>query len=355
MNLKELSQILGLSQTTVSRALNGYPEVNEATRNKVQAAARAYNYSPNTRAKSLATGRSNAIGHVIPMANSHEMVNPIFGDFISGAGEVYAAHNYEMVLSIVDDGREENIYRSLKTRGTVDGVILHGPKMNDARIDLLTHLGLPFVVHGRASGIDTPYSWLDVNNRSGFRRATDFLMDLGHHKIALLNGLETMDFAHRRRRGFEDAHAARTIPVRADLMRSGEMTEHYGYSATCDMLDQPDPPTAFLVSSIISALGVRRAIEERGLVMGRDVSIITHDDQLSYLTNGADVPVFTATRSSVRTAGRMLSKMLLDQISAPTLATQNQLLEVELTVGQSTGPAPHAAPAPAQSQTSKTA
>lgn len=343
MNLKELSHILGLSQTTVSRALNGYPEVKEATRKKVLAAAQAHNYSPNTRAKGLATGRSNAIGHVIPMATSHEMVNPIFGDFISGAGEVYSKNNYEMVLSIVEDGREEDVYRALKTRGTVDGVILHGPKMNDTRIGLLDEIGLPFVVHGRASGIDLPYSWLDVNNRSAFHRASDFLMDLGHRRIALLNGLETMDFAHRRRRGYEDALAARSIPADPALMRSEEMTETFGYNATCEMLAQPCPPTAFLVSSIISALGVRRAIEEHGLQMGRDVSIVTHDDSLSYLTNGADVPIFTATRSSVREAGRTLSKMLLDLIDDPTSAPQNKLLEVELTVGRSTGPAPIAA------------
>lgn len=348
MNLKELSKILGLSQTTVSRALNGYPEVKEATRKTVLAAAAAHNYSPNTRAKSLATGRSNAIGHVIPMANSHEMVNPIFGDFIAGAGEVYSRNNYEMVLSIVEDGREEDIYRALKTRGTVDGVILHGPKMNDARIALLHEIGLPFVVHGRASGIDVPYSWLDVNNRSAFRRATDFLMDLGHRRIALLNGLETMDFAHRRRRGYEDALGARGLSADPEIMRSEEMTETFGYSATCDMLALPCPPTAFLVSSIISALGVRRAIEDQGLRMGRDVSIVTHDDSLSYLTNGADVPIFTATRSSVRDAGRALSRMLIDQISDPALAPQHQLLEVELTVGRSTGPAPTTNPVAAQ-------
>lgn len=344
MNLKELSAILGLSQTTVSRALNGYPEVNETTRKKVLAVAQEHNYSPNARAKGLATGRSNAIGHVIPNANQHEMVNPIFGDFIAGAGEVYAANNYEMVLSIVDDANEENVYRALKTRGTVDGVVLHGPKMNDSRIALLDEIGLPFVVHGRASGIDSAYSWLDVNNRSAFRRATDFLLDLGHRRIALLNGLETMDFAYRRRTGYEDALAARDIATDTDLLRSAEMTEAFGYSSACDMLDAETPPTAFLVSSIISALGVRRALEDQGLRMGRDVSIITHDDTLSYLANGADVPIFTATRSAVRDAGRMLSQMLLDQINTPDSPVQTRLLEVELTVGSSTGPVSTTAP-----------
>ena len=176
MNLKQLSAILGLSQTTVSRALNGYPEVNEATRKLVRAAAAEHNYSPNTRAKGLATGRAQAIGHVIPTDVNHEMVNPVFGDFIAGAGEVYSANNFEMVISITDHDHEETVYRNLKSRRTVDGVVLHGPKMNDRRIPLLQEIGLPFVVHGRASGIASEYSWLDMNNRSAFRRATDFLL-----------------------------------------------------------------------------------------------------------------------------------------------------------------------------------
>ena len=101
MNLKELASKLGLSPTTVSRALNGYPEVNEATRERVMAAAKRHNYRPNTRAIRLATGRAMAMGHVIPIASKHEMVNPVFADFIAGAGETYSRNGYDMVLSVV--------------------------------------------------------------------------------------------------------------------------------------------------------------------------------------------------------------------------------------------------------------
>ena len=85
MNLKMLAAHLGLSQTTVSRALNGYPEVSEATRQRVVEAAQRLNYAPNQRAKGLATGRAMAIGHVIPVSKQHEMMNPVFGDFVAGA------------------------------------------------------------------------------------------------------------------------------------------------------------------------------------------------------------------------------------------------------------------------------
>jgi LacI family transcriptional regulator len=106
------------------------------------------------------------------------------------------------------------------------------------------------------------------------------------------------------------------------------------------MLAMANPPTAFLASSMISGMGVRRAIEEVGLKMGRDVSVIIHDDDLSYLKNGEDVPIFTATRSSVREAGRIAAEMLLAEIATPSETPPHRLLEADLIIGQSTGPAP---------------
>ncbi|MGJ8623908.1 MAG: substrate-binding domain-containing protein [Yoonia sp.] len=340
MNLKELSENLGLSQTTVSRALNGYPEVSARTRKRVEEAAKTYNYSPSTRAKGLATGKALAIGHVIPVSSRHEMMNPVFGDFITGAGEVYAKAGYEMILSVVADKDETKVYESLKARRAVDGVIVHGPRIHEPRIALLDKLDLPFAVHGRAVGGTRPYPWLDVNNHAAFAQATSYLIGLGHVRIGLVNGLEDMDFAHRRRTGFCSALTTAGLTPDETLMRSGEMTEVFGYHSTRELLDQPDPPTAIVVSSMISALGVRRAIEDRGLVMGEDISVVTHDDCLSYLQNGNETPIFTATRSSVRDAGRRLATMLLDTIMNPDHTAKQELLEAKLVIGASTGPAP---------------
>jgi LacI family transcriptional regulator len=338
MNLKELSEKLGLSQTTVSRALNGYPEVREATRERVLDAARRYNYSPNTRAKSLATGQSMAIGHVVPTSTTHEMVNPIFADFTAGAAQTYARHGYEMVISTVPDGDEEKVYRKLKARGTVDGVLVHAPAMNDQRLSIIEKLGLPYAVHGRVSDRPEPYCWLDVNNRSAFRTATEFLLDLGHRRIALINGREQMDFAHRRRLGYLDALGTLGLPPDPQLMLSDEMTESFGYRSAMQLLALPRPPTAFLVSSMISAIGVRRAAEEKNLRLGTDLSVMTFDDDLSYLRNGGDMPIFTAMHSSVREAGRQLAEMLIDQIDNPGAPPKTMLLEAELRIGRSTGP-----------------
>lgn len=340
MNLKDLASQLGLSPTTVSRALNGFPEVNEDTRRRVAEAARRANYRPNARAKGLATGRANAIGHIIPISSRHEIVNPIFGDFIAGAGEVYSRLGYDMILSIVDDADQDRAYREIRSKGNVDGVIVHGPTENDPRIPLLTELGLPFVVHGRATGTTLPYSWVDVNSARAFRRAGDFLLDLGHRRIALVNGLEFMDFAIRRRRGYVEALAARGVEADPALMVQGEMTETQGHDAAREMLRLPDAPTAFVTSSLLSAMGVRRAVEEAGLAMGRDVSIVTHDDDLGYLKNGDGEPIYTATRSSVRDAGRRAAGMLIELINDPQPEPRTELLDAVLVVGNSTGPAP---------------
>ncbi|NDW52402.1 substrate-binding domain-containing protein [Aliiroseovarius sp. PrR006] len=338
MTLKELSDLLGLSPTTVSRALNGYPEVSEATRKKVAAAAHAHGYAPNTRARALATGRAMAIGHVIPISAKHEMVNPIFADFTAGAGEVYSRNGYDMLMSVVSDDDEEQAYRSFATKRNVDGLIIHAPSLNDQRIPFLNDLGLPYVVHGRSSNATAPYAWVDVNNTRAFQRATELLLDLGHQRIALLNGLEHMDFAARRRAGYEAALASRGVDPDPSLMFSGEMTEAQGHDLTRTLLARPDRPTAILVSSMIMAIGVRRGIEELGLTLGRDVSLITYDDDLSYFRNGSDIPVYTATRSSVREAGRRAAQMLIDIINGKDSPTE-LLLEAELTLGMSTGPA----------------
>ena len=342
MNLKDLAHRLGLSPTTVSRALNGYPEVNEATRERVMAAAKEHNYLPNTRAIRLATGRAMAVGHVIPIANRHEIVNPVFADFIAGAGETYSRNDYDMLLSVVPDEDEAQTYRNLKVKGSVDGVIVHGPQEKDPRIPLLNDLGLPFIVHGRATGTTAAYSWLDVNNRRAFHQATEHLLGLGHRRVALVNGLEFMDFAIRRRRGYHEALAAHGIAPDPALMASGEMTEVAGFRAARAMLALPEPPTGFVAASMLSGIGVRRAIEGAGLRMGRDVSVIIFDDDLSYMKNGDDQPLFTAMRSSVREAGRLVAEMLLHRIANPGAAPVEQLLEAELVVGLSSGPAPAA-------------
>ena len=340
MNLKQLSQKIGLSPTTVSRALNGYPEVSEETRKRVTEAAEKFQYRPNARAQTLATGKSKSIGHIISMSNQAELVNMVFSDFIAGAGLVYARHGYTMTLKIVPDAEELAAYRALSERGTVDGVIVQAPARDDQRIACLASLNIPFVVHGRASDVGTPYAWLDVNNQRAIDTLTTHLTDLGHRRIALVNGRETLDFAARRRAGFTTALRRAGYAADPALMLSGDMSEPNGFEAAQALLKLPDPPTAFVASSVVLALGVKRAVEECGLISGRDVSIVCFDDDISYLPNAGPVPQFTAMRSSVHAAGARCAELLLALINTPDIAAPAELWEAEFIQGRSSGPAP---------------
>jgi LacI family transcriptional regulator len=319
--------------------LNGYPEVSEATRLRVVKAAEKYNYKPNIRAKALATGRSMSIAHLLPASSKKDIANPIFADFIAGAGEVFARHGYALTLSIVDDGDGGLDSRTLFGQASFDGIIMLAPRVDDPRIGHLCRLGLPFVVHGRSSNATEPYNWVDVNNRRAFQRATEFLADFGHRRIALVNGPENLDFAFRRHQGYLDGLSARGIAADERLMCADTMTESFGYTAAARLLDGNDPPTAFLCASIVIAFGVQRAISDRGMRIGTDVSVVTFDDELSYFANGTAEPIFTALRSSVHDAGALAADMLLAQIANPEAPPANRLLHADLIVGISTGPA----------------
>lgn len=342
VNLKTLSQALGLSQTTVSRALNGFPEVSEKTRARVVEAAKRLNYRPSPSAASLATGKSRLIGHVVSLSE-HIMINPHFADFIAGAGEVYAQSGYDILLRLAPLSEQERIYINLAHDQRVDGVVVHGPLTGDRRIGILNGLGLPFVVHGRCDDVGEDYSWMDVNNRRAFHRATRFLIELGHRRIALVNGLEAMNFAHRRRQGYDLALEEAGIAPDPALLFGADMVEPYGYNATREMMALADPPTAIVVASVLPAIGITRALADLGLRPGEDVSIITFDDCLSFLQSGyrggaRDIPYFTSMRSSIRDAGKRVAQMLLERIENPSAPPEHELWEADFVIGQTTAP-----------------
>ena len=333
-NLKQLAEKLGLSQTTVSRALNGYPEVSETTRKRVEKVARKLNYQPNSNAQRLATGKSKTIGHVIPLAK-HDMINPHFTDFIAGAGEAYNTHGYDMLISVVDAADQEEAYRKMKRDRRIDGVMVHGPTVNDARLDLLKSLDMPFVVHGRTYHQEKDYYWVDVNNKRAFEQATAHLIELGHRDIALINGWEHMMFAIKRREGFESAMAKADIRVRDDLLVSDEMIEPAAYAATRRFMRKINPPTAILCSSMLLALGTQRALSEMDLKVGRDVSLMSFDDHLSFMNADTSTRAMTVMRSSIRHHGSICANLLIDIIEGRG-GPNHVLLEAEFIRGTTT-------------------
>lgn len=339
MNLKELSAHLGLSQTTVSRALNGYPEVGEATRARVLEAANRFGYRPSQAARRLATGTAHALGIVFPVERN-VLLDPLFVEYLAGVSETAGRHRFDILISPAETGNEIATYARLARSGTVDAVLISGPALHDPRLERLIALDFPAIVHGRPAEA-LPLPSLDIDNRSAFAQATRYLIHLGHRRIALVNGDERLTFALDRRAGVEDALAAAGLALDAGLCTTGPMTVDTGYSAARVALSSPTGrPTAFLCSSVFVALGVLRALGEAGLKVPEDVSIIAHDDEMPAFRADYMTPALTTTRSSIRAAGRRIAEIALARIAGTLDPTAREVWPVDLVVRASTGPAP---------------
>ncbi len=340
MNLKQLSELLGLSQTTISRAINGYPEVNEETRKRVLKAAEETGYRPNRAAQRLATGRAGSIGLVMPAAPGHAS-DVHFGEFLSGIGEEALKHDFHFVIMPSHPREEEQAIRWLVASGSVDGYYLAYMREKDPRIAMAKSLRVPFLIHGRSHGIKEDYPYLDVDNEGAFRDATDLLLDLGHRRIALLNGPRDLDFAIRRKLGTKAALKARGLSLDPALTHHTVMTDEQGFRQMSALLQEKDPPTAVLCASTVLALGAVRAINLAGLRLGHDISLVAHDDVLPLLKPENFTVPLTTTRSSLRAAGIRIAERLIAQIkrTEPQPAEQ-ELWKADLVIRASTGPAP---------------
>ena len=198
--LRELAKHLGLSPATVSRALNGFPEVGEKTRARVIEASLQYNYKPNLSAKRLATGKSGMVGIVFHSARDRGM-DPHFVDFLAALSEALADSEIDLVVHISSPIDQLAHYRRFADGGLVDGMIISAPIPRDPRMALLKARGVAFVVHGRGED-DPDYAYYDIDNTGAFTLATQLLADLGHKRIAFTNGPKNNGFAIQRKAAF---------------------------------------------------------------------------------------------------------------------------------------------------------
>lgn len=329
VNLKELSLHLGLSQTTVSRALNGYPEVGEETRKRVMDAAGRFHYRPNANARRLATGRAGAIGIVFPVGENW-LLDPHFTEFLAGIAGRGAEADTDLLVSATHETEEEG-YRRLARMRSADVVILSAPLVKDSRLALLARLGLPTIVHGRTISAE-PYAHLDIDNESAFRGATEHLIEGGHRRIGLINGDTRQTFATNREAGWRKALVARGVGVDERLNLSGPMTEQAGYLAARRLMEPTHRPSALLCSSMVSALGVGRALADLKLAVGRDVALVAHDDGLPFIRPESMQPALTTTFSSIRAAGKRIAEMAMALGSGESVETLQEVWHVELLV-----------------------
>ena len=339
VNLKQLSSMLQLSQTTVSRALNGYPEVAEDTRRKVMDAARRHGYRPNPSARRLATGKAGMIGYVMPTGASVEM-DPHFVEFLSGLGDYARTHQLDLVLSPSTLEDEENTYRRVVTNREVDAVYVSSPRPRDSRIILLDAIDVPYIVHGRSEGLEFDYPYLDIDNEGAFHEAGRLLAQLGHRRVALVNGDGGQTFAIHRERGLRRALTESGIELSASRIASVHMTEENGYRAARRFLGAEAAPTAIVCSSLLLAMGAVRALRDAGLSIPQDVSLIAHDDVFPFLRpESFPVPLAT-TRSSIRSAGQRIAERLAARLVGIEDGTRGELWPVDLVVRASVAQAP---------------
>ena len=331
MNLKQLSLMLELSQTTVSRALNGYPEVSEETRRRVTDAAKRHGYRPNPSARRLATGKAGMIGYVMPTGAAVD-IDPHFVEFLSGLGDYARGHELDLVLSPADAQDEETTYRRIVANKQVDALYISAPCNADKRVALAHQLGIPFIVHGRSEGLDFGYPFIDIDNEGAFHDATRLLVQLGHKRIALINGDDTQTFAIFRERGVTLALSESGLVLEPGNIRSLAMTEENGYRAARGLLEASEAPTAIVCSSLLMALGIVRAARDLNLVMPRDLSLVSHDDVFHWLKPEHFSVPLTTTRSSIRSAGARVAERLAARISGLEDGARGEVWPVDLVV-----------------------
>lgn len=333
--LKEISAELGLSVATVSRALNGFPEVNVKTRKKVQDTAARLGYKPNRVAQRLVTGRSGMVGMIVKIKPDMS-ADQTFFEILTGLTAALSAHDVDLVLAVDQGGDPVKPYQKMLERDILDGFILNASSPHDPRVDFLQDLGIPFVLHGRDRP-DPVYPYYDIDNAAVSKDTVNMLYALGHRNIGLINGGLHHAFAVERLAGFETAIAARDL---IGNVANDASLESHGYTAALTMLAGPMPPTAFICASTVVAGGVIRAVRDRGLRVPDDVSVVAHDDALP-LTRAINFdPALTVTRAPLRDACEPLAQILTDHLQGKPLSDCQILVKAELIVRGSSGPAP---------------
>jgi len=334
MNLDQLASVLGLSKTTVSRALAGYGDVSTKTRARVEEAARHHGYHPNPLAQRLRSGRAGAIGLVIP-TDRGAFSDPFFLDLLTSLSRALSQHDLELLVSAADQGEAEMAALQRLVEGKrVDGMVVVRTCWRDPRIGYLLDRGMPLVCHGRACE-KRPYAFVDMDGEAAFRAATTRLIGQGHQRIGYLGLSSAFSYSVYQRQGHLAALRDAGLDVDEDLLIEGEAGEAYGEAAAMVLLSAPRPPSALLCATDLEAIGALRALDRRGLVAGRDIAVIGHDDlPAAQYTR----PPLTTLRQPRAAVGGRLAEMLVALLGGADPSALREIWQPELIVRGSDGP-----------------
>ncbi|RPD97594.1 LacI family transcriptional regulator [Candidatus Pantoea deserta] len=308
MSLKAIASILGLSVTTVSRALNGYDDVSPETRKRVEAEAERRGYRPNAAARRLKTGRANAVGLVFPGRTS-PISDCRFSEMLLALDQRLAQQEIDLLL-LVDKPHDgpRTLTRLLRSR-VLDALIVTHTAPQDERLLSLQQKNFSFITLGR-SDLPQPYAWLDVDHQQGSRQAVEACLRQGLTRIAWLGSDENTTFVRDRRQGFLDA-IAEGAPF--DIVAIPP-SRRAGYQQSLAWLAQDVPPEAIITDSSALAEGAALALQQAQRLSGPQAVRL-------YAWEGLpreaiiDAPVTAIRQASQRETGDQLADMVVRMLN----------------------------------------
>lgn len=271
--IHDVAKLAGVSASSVSRALNGHPNVSPQLRRRVEEAVRELRYQPNLAAHSLRSGATGLVGFLLDsMAN---------GPIYASVEQALRNQKYSMLLTNTEnDPNLNSAFLQLMAQRRVDGLLIDSSIAAQQQvIDDLKRLRLPAVLLDSSIPENAPHlSAVRSDYAGGMRTAITHLTAQGHRRIALICGQNWWWPARERLSAFRDGCEAAGLAPEAGLVRSVTMSATAAYTETNVLLDLPMPPTALIVGGNNLLLGVLRALQARQYIAGRDLALIGADD-----------------------------------------------------------------------------
>ncbi len=338
VTLKDVAHRAGVSYQTVSKVLRNQMRVTPEVSERIYAAVRDLHYRPNAAARNLRTQASKLLGYSW-QPDKHYYFNPVLEQFEQSIVEAAEELGYHILLFPQREGGDpQEIYRELVFTGRVDGFVLSGLEYDDPRVPAISQLNVPLVAFGRTESTapdEAPCPYVDVDGQAGMYRVVRHLLSLGHTRVGVLAWPMSSRVGTERLSGYMQAMDEAGIAIDPNWIIRGEGEFDYGYYAAPHLLDLPASrrPTAIATMMDLIAIGVMRAVEERGLVVGRDVAVTGFDDVpvIRYFKPG-----LTTLRQPVWEVGQQTVKLLVDLLQGKEVPNQHILLAPELVLREST-------------------
>lgn len=311
--IRRLAEHLNISIGTVSRALNGRPDVNEETRKRVLDAAAELGYVPNQSGRSLRSGATNAVGFMIESGNSGDNGDNFFLGVVDGVQSVLARHHLDLVvLPCAAEQDPAQYVERIVARRLVDALIISATHRKDARIEFLERARIPFITLGR-SATGGSYPWLDLDFFGVVNRAIDRLVAAGHRRIAAAIPSNDINLGFVYLDGYRAALARHGIPYDPGLVIRAASSEQGGYQVAHELLAMPERPSAVVLIYEQMAIGLYRRFSESDCRPGRDMAVVGfRESPLSRFLS----PTLTSFRLSLRDLGVALGESLLASMPA---------------------------------------